>query len=330
MNTLILVLCMLLTPILIGNGIICILYRKSEKGQFFIGDALVTGWIAIIGTAEAAHLCGVFLDFPFSRCVMLFGGLTAFLMLLALAVSVPKKARERGCLVQWTDWRPAWRYVPLCALVLSQMVYINYLFQEGSIYRQGDMTVETVESFLYTDGFYQVNPMTGAPYTAGIPLRLEILCLPTLYGSLSKIFSVQPQTVVWLVMPWIVLLGCYLAFGCVGRILFPGESGYQVGFLTVAALLLWAGGYALGMDGFGLLYGGWRGVTIRSAMLIPYLISVCLRRKWKLAVLCVAAEACIVWTLYGAGVCVLLAAGLALCGLIVGRADRSGGEEAAG
>lgn len=330
MNTLILVLCMLLIPILIGNGIICVLYRKSEKGQFFVGDAFVAGWIAIIGAAEAAHLCGVFLDFSFSRCATLFGGMTVLLMLLALAVSLPKKARERGCLGQWTAWRPAWRYVLICALVLSQVLYINYLFQEGAVYRYGDMTVETVGSFLYTDGIYQVNPMTGAPYTAGIPLRLEILCLPTLYGSLCRIFSVQPQTVVWLVMPWIVLLGCYLALGCVGRSLFPKEPGYQVGFLVAAGLLLWAGSYTSGMDGFGLLYGGWRGVTVRSAMLIPYLISVCLRRKWKLAALCVAAEACVVWTLYGAGVCLLAAAGLAACSLAVGRADRSGGEEAAG
>lgn len=61
-----------------------------------------------------------------------------------------------------------------------------------------------------------------------------------------------------------------------------------------------------GVDGFDIFYGGFRGVTIRAAVLLPYLFSCLFERKYLGAVLCILAEACMVWTLYGAGVCLLV------------------------
>jgi hypothetical protein len=71
------------------------------------------------------------------------------------------------------------------------------------------------------------------------------------------------------------------------------------------------GDYLYGMDGFGLLHCGFRGVTIRSTVLVPYVFGLAMRRKWKAAVLGIVAEACIVWTLYGMGVCLLVVLGMA-------------------
>ena len=61
-----------------------------------------------------------------------------------------------------------------------------------------------------------------------------------------------------------------------------------------------------GVDGFDIFYGGFRGVTIRATVLLPYLFSCLFERKYLGAVLCILAEACMVWTLYGAGVCLLV------------------------
>lgn len=179
------------------------------------------------------------------------------------------------------------------------------------------MTVETVGSFLTTDAIYQVNPMTGQPYTQGIPSRLKILCLPTLYGSLCKWTGLSPGAVIWKGIPVAVLCSCYVAFGQLAHSLFPenGVSGQRVKritFMTIVSLLLWAGTYQNGMDGFNLLCSGWRGVTIRNVVLFPWLMSLCLRRNYRLTVLCILAEACMVWTLYGCGVCMFVTAGMAV------------------
>lgn len=64
-----------------------------------------------------------------------------------------------------------------------------------------------------------------------------------------------------------------------------------------------------GMDGFDIFYGGFRGVTIRAVVLLPYLIACLMERKYFGVILCVLAEACMVWTLYGAGVCLLVTLG---------------------
>lgn len=80
-----------------------------------------------------------------------------------------------------------------------------------------------------------------------------------------------------------------------------------------------------GMDGFDVFYGGFRGVTIRAVVLIPYLITCLMEKRYIGVLLCILAETCMVWTLYGAGVCLLItAAWMALRGvlsLIVSRTE---------
>ena len=315
-------LCMLLVPWVMGSGILHILYKKSNRRDLFPCDTLLTGWISVIGIAEVTNLSAVFLHFSLTRCVMLFCILIGFVTTVSFAMNVFERMKRGKEPEKNVLEKTSLLILFPATLFLSQIIYI---LLSGSVYLSGDMTLESVVSFLYTDGIYQVNPLTGAAYEGGIPLRLEILCLPTLYSILCRLFSLEPRMVVWLVMPCVVLICCYGAFRCVGRCLFSDSTKRQDCFLASVAVLLWVGSYAFGMDGFGVLYSGWRGVTIRNAVLIPYLISLCLRRKWKLAVLCIAAEACLVWTFYGAGVCLLTAMGLAACEFVcrrMGRADR--------
>ena len=83
-----------------------------------------------------------------------------------------------------------------------------------------------------------------------------------------------------------------------------------------------------GMDGFGVMHSGFRGVTIRAAILLPYTVGLVLRKKYKLLVLCVLAEACVVWTFYGLGACLLVSVGMLVTDyLIKWFAGRKGREE---
>lgn len=317
---------MLIVPWIIGNGVLRILYRKNSEGEFTACDALLTGWIAVTGVTEAIHLAAVFGHLSLSFCIAVFSILTVVVTLMSLVVwIVPFLRKKQGFGKRGLD-KPALLWLLPVALLLSQLAYIAFV---GGVYLSRDMTLETVLSFLHTNGIYQVNPMTGAAYEAGIPLRIEILCLPTLYSVLSRIFHVEARTVVWTVVPCVTLICSYSAFHCVGRSLFPESAKRQGCFLAVAAMLIWAGSYVFGMDGFDVLYSGFRGVTIRNAVLIPYLFSLCIRKKRKLAVLCIAAEACMVWTLYGMGVCLLTAAVYLICRFLCRGFDEIGGKEAA-
>ena len=296
-------------------------------------DCLITGEIAVIGLAEISHLTGAFLGLSFTACAVLLAVSLGVLFVLGTGFL----AVRRKFIFVKSEGKPSpdsaekFLYAVFALMVISQLIFIG---MGNAIYRKGDMMAETVESFLVFDRIYQVNPMTGMPYTDGIPSRLKILCLPTLYGSLCKWTGLPPVLVVQKIVPMAVLLGSYLSFSLLGSVLFPGDSPEdgrkRAGFLFLVSILLWVGSYRYGMEGFDLLCCGWRGVSIRGGVLLPWLLSLCLRRKWFGTFLCVAAEGCIVWTLYGCGVCLAVAAGMAAAGLICSRIPGiSGSREAA-
>lgn len=326
--------CMILVTVVVGGGILTVLYGKKQESTFLFADALLLGAIAVVGTAGAAHICAVAAKLSFSAAVWIFSGLTTVLFLVALTIiffnyyrvgrNAGRKQENHLMASRGLSEKLSSLSVFFMLLVLCQAIYITF---GGGVYLGGDMTVETVESFFYTDGIYRVNPMTGAAYQEGLPLRVEILCLPTLYGALSRLSGLSPRVVVWTVVPLMTILLSYSAFFCLGRCLFPTDRKKREIFLTAIALLLWAGGYHYVVDGFGALYSGFRGTVIRNVVLIPYLLSLCLRRRWLAALLCIAAEGCIVWTLYGAGVCLLSVAVMAVCMFAERRLEGSRREE---
>lgn len=294
---------MILLPWLYGKALLRLCYRQRKKEYFFPEDSMLTGYMVLVGLAETAHLAAVFLRRSFSDCVMLFLLLLAMFAVLSLGILLlerkpPGSQRKNG------QEKQIFPVVLFAILILGQVILIA---MGNHIYLSGDMTLETVKSFLATDSIYQVNPLTGKAYHMGMPSRLKILCLPTLYGALSRLYGMDPQTLIWIFVPIITLLMHYLAYYSVARALFGEDAKKRLGFMIIVALLVWMGDYLFGMEGFGLLHAGYRGVTIRGAVLVPYTIGLMLRGKKLVAFLCMAAEACMVWTLYGMGYCVLAA-----------------------
>lgn len=320
---------------LLGKGALYILYGKHSEKELSAGDACLSGGMLVIGLAETAHLATLFLRRSFSDCVIFFCGLlglcvAASLVLVFLRYKKSGKraaflarANESGHTEKAVQANGTFRkrnmeahtkgeaavYLVLALLALSQLLYIA---ASKDVYRQGDMTAETVNSFLESDTIYQVNPLTGQVYEAGMPLRLRILGLPTLYGLLCRISGLPVVQVVWVLVPVLTLLGAYCAFFGLSKRLFPDSCLKRGLFLVFVALIFWVGDYMYGVDGFGVLHSGFRGTVIRAVVLLPFVFDLCIRKKRKLAVLCILAEACLVWTLYGMGACFFAAGGMFL------------------
>jgi hypothetical protein len=275
----------------------------------YMADRLITGWIIVIGLAEAVHLAAAFLNRSFSDAVLWFEIGVTVLTLASTVFGIRHSSGRKKSDFHSTSLL-AGLFLAFVLLVVWQLVTV---MSTGNVYREGDMTAETVESFLATDGIYKVNPLTGQAYESGIPLRIRILCLPTLYGILCRIFGMGATEVVWKYVPLVVLCLSYSAFWILAKILFGGEKerDKRLLFMVCVAAIFCVGDYMYGMDGFGLLHCGFQGVTIRNTVLLPYVVGQALRRRWKAAVLCILAEACMVWTLYGVGACVLTALGMA-------------------
>lgn len=320
------IMCILLIPasFLMGKAALKILYGAGKRDLLFWEDEILTGVILLIGLAEAAHLKEVALGRSVSASAKFFLLLTAGTLLVSAGILLASFFRSRGSseAKQGTrrerlkglmlSARPERRELPvlICLGVLAA-VQIGIAAAGTSPYLDADMTLETVEGFLKTDRIYESNPMTGLPYQQGIPSRLKILCLPTFYAMLCKLSHTGAELLVRHAVPTAVLLMAYLAYGVLAKTLFPENRRRREIFLMLTLLLFLAGDYLYGMEGFGLFHGGFQGVSIRGAVLIPYLLSLCLRKKWRLALGPILAEACIVWTLYGLGMGVLLMAVMA-------------------
>lgn len=307
----------------------------------YIEDYFLIGGIAVIGLAEVAHLGAMFTGQSFSSCVMLFEIMLGLLILVTMAgVGVlrwHKRKLSKGVDKKVDDSQNEMKSgislvargakqakVVWIAFFLLVVIQIVLIFVREEIYLDGELTTEMVESLLATDAFYQVNPLTGQAYALGVPSRLKILCLPTVYAIICEVFQLSAELVVWKFVPVIVLVGSYLAYHLLAKVFWPENPLGRSLFMVVVALCLLLGDYMYGVDGFGVMHCGYRGVAIRAAVLLPYTFGLCLRRRWLLALLCVLTEACMVWTLYGMGACLFVIVGMYIVTVVLKRVGKEG------
>lgn len=286
-------------------------------------DLLVSFMIMIIGVSEMSHMLGILFHRSLSECALSFLVLSA----VCLAVLILPAAFLRPEMLGRTAHTPltGGEIGLLALLLLLAASQAGFILFGADLYTQGDMTAETVGSFLRMGSIYGENPLTGGMMEEGMPSRLKVLCLPTLYASLCQLLHLTPCFLVWKAVPVVALLGSYAAYVCLGRSLFPGSRQKRLLFLVCVSLLFWVGSYAPGVDGFGLLMAGWRAETLRGAILVPYAVSLCLRRKYLHAVFCCIAETCIIWTSAGLGACAVVTVGLFLTARV--KRHRTTGKE---
>ena len=285
---------------------------------FRISDILIGGSLIIIGLTEIAHLAGCLLGWSFLSVTDLLLAETVISVLAAIVMKwvctrkMTKAAAVKAYAAQTESPKGDKEKKTLGILnaVLAFLILLQLLrIATGDrAWLTGDMTLETVNTFLAENAIYSVNPLTGGTYAAGMSLRLKILCLPTLYGAISHFSGIAPETVVYRLIPCITLLLGYFAYGRLGNAIFKGDAIRIRTFLLLVGILFGTGAYMPGVDGFDLFYGGFRGVTIRAIILVPYLIACLMDKKYFGVLLCILAEACTVWTLYGAGVCLFIMA----------------------
>lgn len=297
----------------LGNALITVVDAKRSAREWHLEDRVVAGILVLIGLAEGAYLAAMTRGQSVSAFTKYYGslliaaGIASCLVTLAFAWIGKKRGwpGRQGLNLDSIKKFERKEWVVIILFLIAVMAQTFMILFRTSVFLEYDETLETVVSFLQTDRFYEVNPLTGQPFEQGMPMRLKILCLPALLTFLAKITQADPRLVTWHVFPVITLLGAYLAYVSLARSLFPEKRFHRCLFLLAVALLVFVGDCAYGAEGFGLLHGGFQGTAIRGAVMMPWVFGLCLRRKWRLVPLVILAEACIVWTLYGLGMSAL-------------------------
>lgn len=272
--------------------------QLMQKLDITLADLYVLGFIVCIGAAEAAHLAGLFLGLGINAVSILWAGLFVVLLLFCVLFrwkSGRKKETVRAC----------HKALPMVFLgmVLVQMLYIFCMQQRIT---PGDITLETVTTFLHENGIHRMNPVTGGAYVNPLSMRYKILCLPTLYSAVCYLTGLLPEVVVCHIVPLFVLGGCYFAYYKLSGQLYKEHLGKRYTFMLVVACLLWLLDLGIYLDGYAIFHGGYLGTTIRGLVLLPYTLQGALGKQWWKCGLCVLAEMCVCQTLWGLGFCLLM------------------------
>lgn len=286
-----------------------IAFRYEVIMQDMLGEKLIERSIILFGIAQVLHLAALFGGLSVSLCAK--AALPLWIAALVFFfVSDFRKRRQNNEDGSKSEVLSGIRKYPGYVLAFLFLVTLEIIFNcfMHAPLTTGDITGETVQTFLREDAVYTVNPMTGMPFTSGMPLRQKILGLPFLYTLLSRLTSCSSAYLIYRVIPMFTLIFAYIVYGLWARFLFPKNFKNQMIFLLFTAFVFQFGCYGSATDSSLLLFGGWRGETIRACILLPYALLCLMKKRYRGVVLCILAEACMVWTLYGAGYVLLMAA----------------------
>ncbi len=309
--------CLILFPLVLGSGILALFYGKNITYNITFCESFVLGTIACVGVSEVVHLAGYFLDWSLKKCTgvwVLFLGVLTVAAVLAFCLRLKGQFGTRIAFCK--DFRPEKTVIPFgfLGIVLFQLLFI---FCTKTIHTEGDIYLETVQSFLTEDGIYRVLPLTGQVSESGVPLRYGILCLPTIYAMLCGVFGTEAELLVCHIVPVIVVAIAYMGYFYLSGVLFDKQDfRKRFLFLMAVALIILFTDTGVFSNGYNALHSGYLGTSVRNLILVPYVFAATLERRYFKAVLCVLAEACIVWTLWGLGICFAILAGMIILELL--------------
>ncbi len=297
-------------PGILGAGVLTIVYRRKNKCPFSFADSYLLGCVACIGMTQIAHMAGLLGGVSLWKTGLFLAAWLFAATMLCVVISAYGYFKDKS---RYPHRGVEGKVTPTLLVVFLVLVGAQALFiycMKAPI-TLGDITLETVQSFLAEDGIYKVLPLTGVASEQGMPMRYAILCLPTLYAVLSQGFGIEPELLVCHIIPVVVLAAAYLAYYRLSETLFGREKQKKrFLFLLMVALVLTVSDAAVFMDGYNALHSGYTGVAVRNLVLVPYTLCAALEGRWWKAVLCILAEACIVWTFLGCGVCVVITLGI--------------------
>lgn len=276
---------------------------------------IISGLWVLLGCAEAAHLIVLMT----SRSLQTYTILCSVFVLAGLFAYT-------GCFFVWYHnqkkqgrRREAFHASPYMAVFAVMALITVYHFGKGYVPDLQDAVYELVIGNLESGSIMTVHPFTGQIGEETMPMRMQILFLSSFYSGLITVSQQSQYIIMCKVVPmciWVLSMLMYMAFA---RKLFGEDRDKRWMFLSVVAFLLLATSGSEGLMGYRLFYAGFSGETIRALVLIPYTLYVCWQKKWILAVLAVLAEACLVWTTYGAGYCLFITVCMFLVHLLTDR-----------
>lgn len=284
-----------------------------------IKTLFVEFFISILGISEIINLLALAKHLQVSAASKLFMIafiliFLAFIGLLTFAVIKSRDIIKATFKTYSSNKTSLFMLIIFAVFVIFQIIFHYYICKP---YIAGDITGETVTTFIRSNEFHTINPLTGLPYTDGIPTRLKILCIPSLYVFVSSLTGLHPYTVCYKLAPTLIIPVAYLVYFLFADFIFKEDTHKKSMFMLIIAAVLFFGFIGQITETRFLMTQAWSGEAIRNTIILPFIILSLLKRRWWDVILCILAEAILCWTLYGMGFGVLITAIYLIVALII-------------
>ena len=299
--TILFILYMCLVPLLMGMFVMKIVDFKGQN----MADNYLCGFLTLVVMSGIVQLVTTMLNYSFAwyckallivSCFMALVGILVTSILQSFSVKEFRRGiREKERAIN----RKGIAFGIFLILVIFVSVLARILFSVSSL--EGDLTLETINTSIATNTIYKYNSFTGALIEGGMPIRQKILTLPFLLGFFAHIFELDIPILVLRIYPCFVALMCFLAFHRMATYFFPDSIEKRITFTGIFGFMVLVGDYSSSSPAYLLIYRGFGGYALLTCVILPFLFVACLRRKWGIAALCLAAEVFTVWTTYGVG-----------------------------
>lgn len=137
-----------------------------------------------------------------------------------------------------------------------------------------DYTVELVNTTLYSNEIYTLNPGTGE-VLQGMTFRGKIVSLPVFYAYISTLFGGNVSCLIYRAIPiWSLTLN-FICYGLWAIYLFKNDERRQIKvaiFLTSLGVLNICGMFSKNCIFYNQMFKGFNGETICFSVIIPYCI----------------------------------------------------------
>jgi len=283
--SIVLILFFIIVPYLLGN-ISTKVIREKNVGT---AETYLVGFLFLFCVFEVVYFPLAYQNEPFSLVINTFIGVVAVICGLSLffCFSRIREGITTTLRAFFPGKQPSLITLPGFSLLFGGLAGSIFKIFHLNADLSGDITLEIIQTTLYTDTMFQYASTSGGPRLIAAGLQEKLVGLPYFYSALTKIFSLEPGLIIYKIMPSLILVLSCLVLYMWARIFWPMEEYNALlkrsVFMGFVGILVFFGDYYAISFSYRIFYGGYMGETIVLVLIVPFILFSCMKRNlWYL------------------------------------------------
>ena len=266
-SILVLIMLFLIVPLLLGR----IWTVKIPRYRGNPLSAWLFGWLTMLALYQVISIPFMMIRTSLTLLTRCFLAAAVLLCIYSLVCGRSWQAEKRwACSLR--------KHISLIAVITGLCILCQCVFVARMQHRDDDDAyyIATSTTTVETDSLFRYSPYTGAEADPAEFVRYKLASWPVFLASVSSLSKVHPAILAHTVLPALILMLIYIAFGLTGEFLFPGDREKKALFLLFVVWIAAFSGYSI-YSAFTFMFARtWQGKAMLAGLGIPVLFLLCL------------------------------------------------------